>query len=42
MSEEEGFERTFTHAMELWFEPEIKRRQEAERRQSRIRCARRR
>ena len=29
MSEEEGFERTFTHAMELWFEPEIRRRQEA-------------
>lgn len=29
MLDEEGFQRTFAHAMELWFEPEIRRRQEA-------------
>lgn len=30
MKENESFHRTFEHAMELWFEPEIIRRQEAE------------
>jgi HEPN domain-containing protein len=29
MVDEEAFQRTFTHAMELWFEPEIRRRQES-------------
>jgi len=29
MSEPTPFQRTFQHAMELWFEPEIKRRQDA-------------
>lgn len=28
MTDEQGFQRTFTHAMELWFEPEIRRRQD--------------
>lgn len=29
MNDEQAFQRTFAHAMELWFEPEIRRRQEA-------------
>ena len=29
MNDEQGFQRTFAHAMKLWFEPEIRRRQEA-------------